>query len=65
MTPHDELSLYMTNRAAWAEHVAPRWKALLQAAEGAEKDRLWQLAGPELHTALRRLARSTTPEALP
>ena len=60
MTPeHDEFVLYMTDRATWAERVAPRWKALLQATSGAEKEELWRLAGPELRAAIRRLARST------
>lgn len=55
MTPHDEHNLYLTNRAAWAKHVAPNWARMLAKADEAEKRRLWRIAGPELKDALMAL----------
>lgn len=55
MTPHDEHKLYLANRPAWAQYVAPKWARTLAKADEAEKRRLWQIAGPELKDALREL----------
>lgn len=59
MTPHDEHNLYLTNRSAWAKHVAPNWARMLAKADEAEKRRLWRIAGPELKDALMALKRQS------
>lgn len=51
-----EHQLYMTNRAAWAKLVAPRWRTMLQESDGAQRKALWSVAGDELKAELRRLA---------
>lgn len=55
MTPHDEYLLYLRDRKAWAEYVAPNWKRMLERADEAEKRRLWRIAGPELKAAIVKL----------
>ena len=55
MTPHDEHALYLRDRWAWAQYVAPKWAQTLAKADEAEKRRLWRIAGPELKCALRAL----------
>lgn len=55
MTPHDEHALYLRDRWAWAQYVAPKWARTLEKADEAEKRRLWRIAGPELKAALRDL----------
>lgn len=52
----NEHQLYMTDRVAWARLVAPRWRAMLQQSDGAQRKALWSIAGPELKAELRRLA---------
>ena len=48
MTPLDEHTLYLTNRWAWAKYIAPKWVKRMEAADEAERRRLWRIAGPEL-----------------
>lgn len=55
MTPHDEHALYLRDKWAWAQYVAPKWARTLAKADEAEKRRLWRIAGPELKDALRAL----------
>lgn len=55
MTPHDEHLLYLTDRHAWAKHVAPNWARMLAKSDETEKRRLWRIAGPELKAAIRAL----------
>lgn len=51
-----EHQLYMSDRAAWAKLVAPRWRVMLAESDGAQKKALWSAAGWELRAELRRLA---------
>lgn len=52
-----EHQLYLTDRAAWARLVAPRWRAMLADERDPERKRkLWDCAGDELKAELRRLA---------
>ena len=55
MTPHDEHKLYLRDRRAWAQYVAPKWAQMLAKADDAEKRMLWRIAGPELKAAIRAL----------
>lgn len=55
MTPIQEHKLYLADRWAWAQYVAPKWARTLEKADEAEKRRLWRIAGPELKAALRDL----------
>lgn len=55
MKPAEEHKLYLKNRWAWAQYVAPKWAQTLANADEAEKRRLWRIAGPELKAALRAL----------
>ena len=55
MTPHDEHKLYLRDRRAWAQYVAPKWARTLAKADDAEKRMLWRIAGPELKAAIRAL----------
>lgn len=55
MTPHDEHALYLRDRWAWAQYVAPKWARTLAKADEAEKRRLWRIAGPELKAEIRAL----------
>lgn len=55
MTPHDEHKLYLRDRRAWAQYVAPKWARMLAKADKPEKERLWRCAGPELKAAIRAL----------
>ena len=57
MTPHDEHLLYLRDRRAWAAYIAPRWKAMLERADEAEKRRLWRIACPVLKAAIVKLKR--------
>lgn len=54
---HEEYALYLRDRQAWIELVAPRRAELLRQAQGEEKERLWQSWDEELQDAVRRLAR--------
>lgn len=55
MTPHDEHKLYLRDRLAWAQYVAPKWAKAMEKVDEAEKRMLWRIAGPELKDALRAL----------
>lgn len=55
MTPGQEHALYLRDRRAWAQYVAPKWARTLAKADEEEKRRLWRIAGPELKDALREL----------
>ena len=55
MTPHDEHKLYLRDRRAWAQYVAPKWARALAKVDEAEKRLLWRIAGPELKDALRAM----------
>ena len=55
MTPHDEHLLYLRDRQAWAEYVAPRRAKMLAEATPEEKRRLWGAFGQESREAIRAL----------
>lgn len=58
MKPIEEHKLYLTDRWAWAQYVAPKWARTLEKADEAEKRMLWRIAGPELKAAIRALRES-------
>lgn len=62
MTPLDEHTLYLTDRRAWAEYVAPRRAEMLKQASETEKSRLWRSFGPESRAAIRALKERTLGE---
>lgn len=55
MKPIEEHELYLTDRRAWAKYIAPKWGKMLEAADEAERRRLWRIAGPELKAEIRAL----------
>ena len=55
MKPHDEHLLYLRDRLAWAEYVAPRRAKMLAEASPEDKHQLWNAFGPESRAALRAL----------
>ena len=55
MTPMQEHKLYLTDRWAWAKYIAPKWVKRMEAADEAERRRLWRIAGPELKAEIRAL----------
>ena len=57
LTPREEHELYLTNRKAWASFAAPKWAAMLRDADPDKKKYLWDIAGDELRTEFRELAR--------
>ena len=59
MTPMQEHRLYLTDRWAWAKYVAPKWIKTLEAADEAERRRLWRIAGPELKAEIRALRKQS------
>jgi hypothetical protein len=56
VTPIEEHTLYLTDRAAWAAYVAPCWVEILKQSDEAERRRTWAMACPELRDAIRALA---------
>jgi len=57
MTHPEEHALYLTDRRAWAEYVAPNWRRMLLALTGEAKQELKDKAkSPELRAAIRALA---------
>lgn len=52
---HAERDLYHADREAWAKEAAPRWTAMLRAADKPERERLWSIAGKELRRAITNL----------
>lgn len=55
MKPIEEHKLYLTDRWAWAKYAAPKWVKRMEAADAAERRRLWRVAGPELRAEIRAL----------
>lgn len=52
MTPEQEHALYLRDRHAWAEYVAPRRAKRLAESSPEERRRIWDATGPELRAAL-------------
>ena len=55
MSHADEFALYLDDRRAWAEYVAPNWRRMLSELTGEAKAALWAMAGDELRAALQAL----------
>ena len=55
LTHTQEFHLYKTNYAAWCAYIAPKWRELLMSASKEEKQRMWNIATPELREEIRKL----------